>query len=106
MPSKTVTRAELFDAVQQEIGVPRSDASLIVEAVLDHIAETLVHDETVKLSSFGTFAVRHKNSRIGRNPKTGEEVTIEPRRVVVFRPSHVLKDAVNDGHTERRSRSE
>ncbi len=98
MVNKTVTRAELFDAVQDEIGIPRSEAANIVETVLGEITDTLVNGETVKLSSFGTFGVRQKNSRVGRNPKTGEEVTIEPRRVVYFRPSHVLRGGVNAGH--------
>ncbi|MGF1456202.1 MAG: integration host factor subunit alpha [Alphaproteobacteria bacterium] len=97
MVNKTVTRAELFDAVQDEIGLSRAEAANIVETVLSEITETLVNGETVKLSSFGTFGVRHKNSRVGRNPKTGEEVTIEPRRVVYFRPSHVLRGGVNTG---------
>ncbi len=100
MANKTVTRAELFGAVQDEIGVSRTDASDIVERVLQEITDTLVDGDTVKLSSFGTFGVRQKNSRVGRNPKTGEEVMIEPRRVVFFRPSHVLKDQVNGGGGE------
>jgi len=69
----------------------------LVKNVLDSISDALVEGETVKLSSFGTFMVRQKNGRVGRNPKTGQEVPITPRRVLVFRPSHVLKKQVNDG---------
>lgn len=95
MAGNTVTRAELSEAVYQEVGLSRNDSAKIVESVLDEIAGTLVQGETVKLSSFGTFSVREKAQRIGRNPKTGDEVPILPRRVLVFRPSHVLKDRVN-----------
>lgn len=93
----TVTRAQLSEAVHTEVGLSRNESAVFVERVLDEIAERLVRGETVKLSSFGTFAVRAKGGRMGRNPKTGEEVPIQPRRVLVFRPSHVLKDRVNTG---------
>lgn len=96
MGEKTVTRADLFDAVHRDIGLTRTESAEIVEAVLEEIVTTLEQGENVKLSSFGSFCVREKGSRMGRNPKTGEEVPIEPRRVLVFRPSHVLKDQVND----------
>ncbi len=102
MPERTVTRADLFDAVHDETGLSRSDCAGLVEAVLEEIASTLERGENVKLSSFGSFCVRDKGSRIGRNPKTGEEVPIEPRRVLVFRPSNVLKDQVNASLTDKR----
>ncbi len=93
--SKTLTRADLSEAVFKEVGLSRTESSQLVETVLTEISNSLVKGESVKLSSFGSFAVRHKGGRIGRNPKTGEEVPIKPRRVLVFRPSHVLKDQIN-----------
>ncbi|MGB0921518.1 MAG: integration host factor subunit alpha [Alphaproteobacteria bacterium] len=92
---ETLTRAQLAEAVYEAVGLSRNESAQLVEAVLDEVSEALVRGESVKLSSFGTFAVRDKNGRVGRNPKTGEEVPIEPRRVMTFRPSHVLKDRVN-----------
>jgi len=92
---RTVTRAQLSEAVYQEVGLSRNESAQLVEAVLNEISGCLVGDEMVKISSFGSFAVRQKGGRIGRNPKTGEEVPIAPRRVLVFRPSHVLKEQVN-----------
>lgn len=93
--ANTVTRAHLCEAVYQEVGLSRNESAELVERVLDEISKTLMKGETVKLSSFGTFSVRKKGGRVGRNPKTGEEVPIQPRRVLVFRPSHVLKDFIN-----------
>jgi len=95
MTSKTVTRADLTEAVYQEVGLSRNESAQLVESVLEEIADTLSAGEAVKISSFGTFTVRDKAERIGRNPKTGEEVPILPRRVLVFRASHVLKDRIN-----------
>lgn len=95
MGSKTLTRADLADAVNREVGLSRQESAQLVEAVLDMVAETLVEGEPVKLSSFGSFVLRDKNGRVGRNPKTGQEVPIEPRRVLVFKPSQVLKDRVD-----------
>jgi len=95
MTGRTVTRAELSEAVYQEVGLSRSESAELVESVLEEISRALVRGESVKLSSFGSFAVREKGQRIGRNPKTGEEVPILPRRVLVFRASHVLKDRIN-----------
>ncbi len=95
MPSKTVTRADLTEAVYQEVGLSRNESAQLVESVLEQISGTLARGESVKISSFGTFSVRDKAQRIGRNPKTGEEVPILPRRVLVFRASHVLKDRIN-----------
>ncbi|GGD11851.1 hypothetical protein GCM10011587_14740 [Pyruvatibacter mobilis] len=92
---RTLTRANLSEAVYQEVGLSRNESADFVERVLEEISSSLEQGETVKVSSFGAFAVREKGGRVGRNPKTGEEVPIKPRRVLVFRPSHVLKDRVN-----------
>ncbi len=95
MAGKTVTRADLSEVVYKTVGLSRNESAQIVESVLDEISDALVRGEDVKLSSFGSFLVRQKNGRIGRNPKTGEEVPISPRRVLSFRASHVLKDKIN-----------
>lgn len=95
MSGKTLTRAQLSEAVYQEVGLSRNESTELVESVLNRVSAALVSGDAVKISSFGSFLVRHKGGRIGRNPKTGEEVPIEPRRVLVFRPSHVLKDRIN-----------
>jgi integration host factor subunit alpha len=97
MGSKTLTRADLTEAVFNAVGLSRNDSAQMVEDILEEMCAALTRGETVKLSSFGTFQVRHKCERIGRNPKTGEEVPIAPRRVLVFRPSHVLKAQINSG---------
>jgi len=97
MSGRTVTRADLCEAVYQKVGLSRAESSELVEMVLQEIADCLSRGEAVKLSSFGSFLVRSKGQRMGRNPKTGEEVPIEPRRVMVFKPSNVLKDRINDG---------
>jgi integration host factor subunit alpha len=97
MGSKTLTRADLTEAVFNAVGLSRNDSAQMVEDILEEMCAALTRGETVKLSSFGTFQVRHKSERLGRNPKTGEEVPIAPRRVLVFRPSHVLKAHIN-GH--------
>ena len=96
MAARTMTRADLSEAVYQEVGLSRNESADLVESVLNEISDALVRGEMVKLSSFGSFAVRQKGQRIGRNPKTGEEVPILPRRVLVFRASHVLKNRIND----------
>lgn len=95
MTTKTLTRADLTEAVFAAVGLPRNEASQLVEDILEEVCGALSRGETVKLSSFGTFQVRQKSQRIGRNPKTGDEVPIAPRRVLVFRPSHVLKAQIN-----------
>jgi integration host factor subunit alpha len=95
MTERTITRADLSESVYQEVGLSRNESAVLVETVLEEISVALIGGATVKLSSFGTFAVRQKNQRVGRNPKTGEEVPILPRRVLVFRASHVLKDRIN-----------
>ena len=96
MAERTVTRAQLSEAVYQEVGLSRNESTELVESVLGQISDALARGETVKISSFGSFSVRQKGRRIGRNPKTGEEVPILPRRVLVFRASHVLKNQIND----------
>ncbi len=95
MTGRTVTRADLSEAVYQRVGLSRTESSALVEAVLSEICDCLVKGETVKLSSFGSFVVREKGQRVGRNPKTGIEVPIDPRRVMVFKPSNVLKARIN-----------
>jgi integration host factor subunit alpha len=90
-----VTRAQLSEAVYQEVGLSRNESADLVETVLGEISDALARGEMVKISSFGSFAVRQKGERIGRNPKTGQEVPIEPRQVLVFRASHVLKGQIN-----------
>lgn len=97
MAENTVTRADLSEAVYQEVGLSRNESADLVESVLSEIADTLTRGETVKISSFGSFSVRQKGQRIGRNPKTGEEVPILPRKVLVFRASNVLKSMINSG---------
>ena len=96
MSGNTVTRADLGEAVYQRVGLSRMESAELVEMVLEEITKSLVAGDSVKLSSFGSFVVRSKGERIGRNPKTGEEVPISPRRVMVFKPSNVLKARIND----------
>jgi len=98
MTSTTLTRMDLSEAVFREVGLSRNESAQLVETVLDEMSDALVRGEQVKISSFGTFSVREKTARIGRNPKTGEEVPISPRRVLTFRPSHLMKDRVADGN--------
>ncbi|NQV84834.1 MAG: integration host factor subunit alpha [Rhodospirillales bacterium] len=95
MSGKTVTRAQLGEAVYQEVGLSRNESTDLLESVLSEMSSALARGETVKISSFGSFSVRKKGQRIGRNPKTGEEVPILPRKVLVFRPSQVLKSRIN-----------
>ncbi|SEM78258.1 integration host factor subunit alpha [Roseovarius tolerans] len=98
MGHKTLTRMDLSEAIFREVGLSRNDAAQMVESVLDHMSDALVEGEQVKISSFGTFSARDKTARVGRNPKTGEEVPINPRRVLTFRPSHLMKDRVAAGN--------
>lgn len=95
MSTRTLTRADLTEAVFNAVGLSRNESSQMVEDILEEVCGALSRGETVKLSSFGTFQVRQKSQRVGRNPKTGDEVPIAPRRVLVFRPSHVLKAQIN-----------
>jgi integration host factor subunit alpha len=103
MAGKTLTRADLAEAVVQKVGLPRNESQELVELVLDEIALSLARGEAVKLSSFGSFGVRQKGERIGRNPKTGEEVPITPRKVLVFKPSNIMKDRINAGQLRRKA---
>lgn len=98
MSDKTLTRMDLAEAVFREVGLSRHESAQLVESVLGHISDALVRGEQVKISSFGTFSVRDKNERIGRNPKTGEEVPILPRRVMTFKASNVLKSRILKAH--------
>jgi len=99
MPSvgKAVTRVELYDAVYRKVGLSRSKSSALVELVLKEISDSVAKGETVKLSSFGTFTVRKKGERMGRNPKTGVHAPISARRVLVFKASAIMKQQIN-GH--------
>ena len=98
MSEKTLTRMDLIESVFREVGLSRNDSAQLVESVLGHMSYAHVAGEQVKISSFGTFSVRAKAARVGRNPKTGEEVPINPRRVLTFRPSHLMKDRVSSGN--------
>jgi integration host factor subunit alpha len=98
MSDKTLTRMDLGEAVFREVGLSRNESSDLVETVLDHISDALVDGQNVKISSFGTFSIRDKKARVGRNPKTGEEVPITPRRVLTFRPSQLMKERVSEGN--------
>jgi integration host factor subunit alpha len=103
MSGKTLTRADLAEAVFQKVGLPRNESAEIVERVLREIVAGLERGETVKLSSFGSFGIRDKGQRIGRNPKTGQEVPITPRRVLVFRASNIMKQRINEALSRRRA---
>jgi integration host factor subunit alpha len=95
MSDKTLTRADIADTVYKEVGLSRVESADLVDDVFDLMTDGLVDDGVLKLSSFGTFQVRQKKARVGRNPKTGVEVTITPRSVVTYKASHILKDKVN-----------
>jgi integration host factor subunit alpha len=97
METRTITRADLAEAVYEQVGLSRNESSDLVEVLLEEVCGALVNGDNVKISSFGSFSVRKKGQRIGRNPKTGVEVPILPRKVLVFRASHVLKDRINKG---------
>lgn len=96
MTEETLTRADLAEAVYEEVGLSRNESSDLVESVIDEMSDALARGENVKISSFGSFSVRQKGARVGRNPKTGVEVEIKPRKVLVFKASHILKDAINE----------
>ncbi|NIE79721.1 integration host factor subunit alpha [Asaia sp. As-1742] len=96
----TVTRAQIAEHIYSEVGLSRHESADLLESVLELIAARLEKGETVKLSGFGTFSVRQKGRRVGRNPKTGIAVPILPRSVLVFRPSQILRAVVNGESTE------
>ena len=104
MGGKTVTRADLAEAVYRRLGLSRTESAGMVEMVLKEICDAIIAGETVKLSSFGSFMVRDKGLRVGRNPKTGREVPIPPRRVTVFKPSNIMKQRINDGLAKKPGR--
>ncbi|MCK5550119.1 MAG: integration host factor subunit alpha [Hyphomicrobium sp.] len=103
MGGKTLTRADLAEAVVRKVGLPRNESQELVELVLSEISGSLARGEQVKLSSFGSFGIREKGERMGRNPKTGEEVPITPRKVLVFRPSNIMKERINQGQCRRKA---
>lgn len=103
MGGKTLTRADLAEAVVRKVGLPRNESQELVELVLSEISGSLARGEQVKLSSFGSFGIRQKGERMGRNPKTGEEVPITPRKVLVFRPSNIMKERINQGQGRRKA---
>jgi len=98
MGEKTLTRMDLSEAIVRNVGLSRNESADMVETVLNYMSDALVEGDQVKISSFGTFSIRDKAARVGRNPKTGEEVPISPRRVLTFRPSHLLKERVANGN--------
>jgi integration host factor subunit alpha len=102
MADKTITRADLAEAVYRKVGLSRTESAELVEAVLEEMIKSVERGETLKVSSFATFQLRDKNERIGRNPKTGEEVPITPRRVISFKASNVLKQRIQTGHEMRK----
>ncbi len=95
MAEMTLTRADLVEALHQRVGLSKADSGRMVESVLGKVCDALVRGENVKLSGFGSFILRDKRQRIGRNPKTGVEVPITPRRVVSFRPSQLMRERVS-----------
>ncbi|MBI1385046.1 MAG: integration host factor subunit alpha [Rhizobiales bacterium] len=103
MGMKTLTRADLSDAVMQKAGLSRNEAHEVVERVIGEICDSLARGEAVKLSSFGSFGIREKGERVGRNPKTGEEKPIKARRVLVFRASNIMKERINARGRRRRA---
>ena len=100
MTEKTITRADLIDALVKDVGLARQDCGMMLETVLGLIEAKLVAGETVKLARFGNFTVRAKRERVGRNPKTGVEASIAPRRVVTFKPSQLLRERVADAQKQ------
>jgi integration host factor subunit alpha len=95
MANRTITRVDIVQALSDEIGLSLNDCSKLLERALCEIADALAKGERVKITGFASFFVHQKSERIGRNPKTGEEVPIPPRKVAVFRPSQMLKSRIN-----------
>lgn len=106
MEGRTLTRADLAEAVVKRVGLPRNESAELVEFVIKEMTASLERGESVKLSSFGSFGIRSKGERMGRNPKTGEEVPITPRRVLVFRASNIMKERINSALTKLKSAAE
>lgn len=98
MSNRTITRADLAESVYTTVGLSRSESGDLVEAMLDEMSEAILREGGLKISSFGSFSTRFKKERVGRNPKTGVEVPITPRKVLVFRASHILKKSMNEGN--------
>jgi integration host factor subunit alpha len=94
MTEKTITRADIASAVYQEVKISQHDSAILVDALFEEITKVLANDEIVKIAGFGSFNLRHKKARVGRNPKTGVEVVITPRKVVTFNPSRILRDKI------------
>lgn len=92
-----MTKADIVEAIYEKVGFSKKEAADLVEMVFETIKETLENGEKIKISGFGNFVVRRKQPRLGRNPQTGEEITITDRRVLTFKPSAVLKESLNDG---------
>ena len=92
---KTITRADVAETIYEEIGLSRKDSGAILDMILDEMTQELVKGNDVKLSSFGTFALRNKKARAGRNPKTGVDAVISPRRVISFKPSQTMRKIIN-----------
>ena len=103
MTGKTLTRLDLSEAVFRSVGLSRNESAALVAQVLTHVSDALVAGEQVKVSGFGTFSTRDKTARVGRNPKTGEEAPIPPRRVLTFRPSHLMKARVAAGNAAKQN---
>ncbi len=95
MAGRTVTRSQLCEAVYREVGVSKNESEELIKSILNRISDALADGDAVKISSFGSFTIRHKAERVGRNPKTGEVVPVSARRVIAFRPSQVLKSRIN-----------
>lgn len=96
MQDKTLTRADLSAVVYRELGLSLAESTQLVDAVLEEMIDALVKEDSLKLSSFGTFTIRRKKQRVGRNPKTGIEVPITPRAVISFNASNIMKSSVNE----------
>lgn len=95
MSQRTITRADLCDALMRKTGASRLQVGVFLQALLDELEVAVARGEVVKIARFGNFQVRSKKQRVGRNPKTGQQVPITPRRVVTFRPSQVLRQRIN-----------
>ena len=100
MDRKTLTRRDISEALYRQIGLSKHESALMLESVLEYISNALIHGESVKLSSFGTFYPRQKRERVGRNPKTGVAATINARRVISFKPSKMMKERINKSEKE------